>query len=114
MFGGEVNGSVAPSPTNGVNSMRTVYRTDVYDVASDSWNAGTVRQPLLICSIVPACRRTRRTDGVKNLQFVLCFGVCGFAAAVSFCTWMAALMLLIHEVLVMMMLGSAANDTSSL
>ena len=50
VFGGEVNGAIAPSLANRVNTARTVYRTDIYDVASNSWSLGTVCTPPHSCA----------------------------------------------------------------
>lgn len=50
VFGGEVNGAIAPSLANRVNTARTVFRTDIYDVASNSWSLGTVRPPPHSCA----------------------------------------------------------------
>jgi hypothetical protein len=50
VFGGEVEADTpAPSTTNKITASRTVYRVDVYDIASNSWSLATVWQQLLAC-----------------------------------------------------------------
>eukprot|EP00892_Ulva_mutabilis_P008543 jgi/Ulvmu1/6060/UM027_0038.1 len=40
VFGGEVWEELGPSTTMKINSMRTVYSVDIYDIATDSWGQG--------------------------------------------------------------------------
>lgn len=43
VFGGEVWEFISPSTELKVNSLRTVYSVDVYDIATDSWSQAKVR-----------------------------------------------------------------------
>lgn len=55
VFGGEVPGSTAPSITDKINTKRTVFSTDIYDIASDSWSFGPVRTLFSLICYVSIC-----------------------------------------------------------
>lgn len=42
VFGGEVSTDVAVSASDKIEATRTVYRVDVYDIATDSWSEAQV------------------------------------------------------------------------
>lgn len=44
VFGGEVSTDVKPSTSRKIETTRTVYRVDVYDIANDSWSQAKVRR----------------------------------------------------------------------
>lgn len=43
VIGGEVQPSEPMSVALKINSKKTTFRTDIYDIASDSWSLGAVR-----------------------------------------------------------------------
>ena len=45
VFGGEVPRTDPPSLALKIDEQHTVYRVDIYDIASNSWSLGTVRSP---------------------------------------------------------------------